>query len=153
MYYVSWYDAKAFCDTLSSRTGKTYRLATEEEWEYAARGGKWSRGYWYSGSNNIDSAAWYNLNSGTNGGSSEIKAHIVGTTKSQGNELGIYDMSGNVEEWSASYRRDTYDGLEATSFRMIRGGSWEDGAMSCLVGSRTYDAPSNRSPYVGFRVV
>jgi formylglycine-generating enzyme required for sulfatase activity len=140
MYYVSWNDAKAFCDTLSSRTGKSYRLATEEEWEYAARGGKWSRGYVYSGSNNEDSAAWHYGNSGST-------THCVGTTKTRGNELGIYDMSGNVYEWCANVPGNL--GIS----RVFRGGSWNYDAWDCLVAERRSNANAFRGNYVGFRVV
>ena len=84
---VSWYDCQKFISKLNRITGKKFRLPTEAEWEYAARGGKKSRGYQYSGSNNISDVAWYIINSGD-------KTHAVGTK--QGNELGIYDMSGNV---------------------------------------------------------
>jgi formylglycine-generating enzyme required for sulfatase activity len=158
MYYVNWDEAVAFCDTLSARTGKTYRLPTEEEWEYAARGGKLSRGYVYSGSNSIDSVAWYSGNSGTNGGSSNIKTHIVGTTKKAGNELGICDMSGNLKEWCYSNWRSDYSALENTSYRVIRGGSFYESASYCRIASRSAPSyhvnnPSSRSPNVGFRVV
>jgi formylglycine-generating enzyme required for sulfatase activity len=153
MYYVSWEEAQAFCDTLSARTGRLYRLPTEEEWEYAARGGKLSRGYKYSGSNNADSVAWHSGNSGDNGGSSNRKAHIVGTTKTRGNELGIYDMSGNVFEWCSSNWRADYSSSEDGSSRVLRGGYWNDVAWYCRVANRYFHGPSNRLSYVGFRVV
>jgi formylglycine-generating enzyme required for sulfatase activity len=153
MYYVSWNEAKAFCDTLSLRTGKSYRLATEEEWEYAARGGKRSRGYVYSGSNSIDSVAWYTSNSGIDGVSTNRHAHAVGTTTKRGNELGICDMSGNVWEWCSSNWRANYSASEDGSYRVIRGGSWHSVALYGRVAYRNYNDPSNRGSTVGFRVV
>jgi formylglycine-generating enzyme required for sulfatase activity len=154
MYYVSWDDVQAFCDTLSARTGRYYRLATEEEWEYAARGGKWSGGYQYSGSNSIDSVAWCYSNSGDNGGSSSSngEAHRVGTTKKRGNELGICDMSGNVEEWCSDYYRSGYSASTSTSSRVVRGGSWSHSALDCRIASRSYYGLSSRDFLVGFRV-
>jgi formylglycine-generating enzyme required for sulfatase activity len=114
MYYVSWNDAKAFCDTLSARTGKSYRLPTEEEWEYAARGGNLSGDYVYSGGNSIGSVAWHNGNA-----SSSLPVGAL-----LGNELGIHDMSGNVYEWCSSNWRANYSSSESGSYRVIRGGSW-----------------------------
>lgn len=104
--YVTWNDCKAFASILSFITGKTFRLPTEAEWEYAAKGGKKSKGYLYSGSNNLDEVAWYVVNSGDEiiedktyflGNKNNNRTHEVKTKKP--NELGIYDMSGNVTEW------------------------------------------------------
>jgi formylglycine-generating enzyme required for sulfatase activity len=144
MYYVSWEEAQAFCDTLSARTGWSYRLPTEEEWEYAARGGKLSAGDKYSGGNGIGSAAWY---TGTASGAT----HAVGG-KSE-NELGIYDMSGNVYEWCSNKWRGNYNTEEVSSSRVVRGGSSWDDAVNCRVASRYYYDPSFRGSNVGFRVV
>ncbi|MDR3366432.1 MAG: formylglycine-generating enzyme family protein [Prevotellaceae bacterium] len=155
MYYVNWAEAQAFCDMLSFRTGKSYRLATEEEWEYAARGGKWSRGYVYSGSNTIDSVAWYRSNSGFNAGITYQAVHAGGTTKKRGNELGICDMSGNLKEWCADYQYGDYDDdIPLISHRVVRGGGCGDDAWYCRVASRPYNYnPSFCYPDLGFRVV
>jgi formylglycine-generating enzyme required for sulfatase activity len=156
MYYVSWNEAKAFCDTLSARTGWSYRLATEKEWEYAARGGNRSRGYVYSGSNTVDSVAWYYFNSGTNRDNNNPHAHAVGTTTKRGNELGIYDMSGNVWEWCSSGWRANYsynDASEDDSYRVLRGGCWNDGKLNSRVAYRLHYAPGTYSYTFGFRVV
>jgi formylglycine-generating enzyme required for sulfatase activity len=145
MYYVNWHEAKAFCDTLSSRTGKVYRLATEKEWEYAARGGKSSAGCLYSGGTSIlGNVAWYNSNSSSS-------SHAVGGKS--GNELGIHDMSGNVNEWCSSNWRNDYSSAEETYFRVFRGGSWDSYTWGCRVANRSYNGPSERSYGVGFRVV
>jgi formylglycine-generating enzyme required for sulfatase activity len=154
MYYVSWDEAQAFCDTLSARTRRYYWLPTESEWEYAARGGKLSRGYLYSGSNDIDSVAWHHSNSGDNGGSTNRKVHAVGTTKKRGNELGICDMSGNAYEWCSDYWRSDYSGSASiSSNRVVRGSSWEHGAWDCRVVSRLGINPNSRGHDMGFRVV
>jgi len=133
---VSWNDAQKFIKKLNARTGKNYRLPTEAEWKYAAGGGNKSRGYEYSGSNNIDDVAWYYDNSGG-------YSHPVGTKSP--NELGIYDMSGNVCEWC----QDWYIG----SFRAALGGSWSNYASYCLVANRLGNNPDARDNDFGFRVV
>ena len=118
--YVSWKDCQKFISKLNSITGKTFRLPTEAEWEYAAHGGKKSRGYQYSGSNNISDVAWY-------GDNSDDKTHPVGSK--QGNELGIYDMTGNVWEWCqdwfslySSSPQVNPTGATSGSDRVFRGG-------------------------------
>lgn len=88
---INWHDAKAYAEWLSTKTGKKYRLPTEAEWEFAARGGNFSKGTIYSGSNDADSVAWY-------GGNSNNETHPVAGKKP--NELGLYDMTGNVFEWT-----------------------------------------------------
>lgn len=118
---VSWNDCQAFIRKLNALTGQNFRLPTEAEWEFACRGGNNSRGYKYSGSNYIDNVAWYDGNSGD-------KTHPV-ATKSP-NELGIYDMSGNVWEWCADWYGDYSSGRQTNpkgpyggSYRVSRGGS------------------------------
>jgi formylglycine-generating enzyme required for sulfatase activity len=145
MYYVSWDEATAFCAALSASTGKTYRLATEEEWEYAARGGSSSLGYVYSGSNTLGSVAWHE-------GNASNTTHAVGGKS--GNELGIHDMTGNVTEWCSNNWRANYSSSEYGSDRVLRGGSWADEtAIECRVASRYCYGPSIRSYFIGFRVV
>jgi formylglycine-generating enzyme required for sulfatase activity len=148
---VSWNDAKAYCEWLSQKTGKTYRLPTEAEWEYAARGGSKSVGYKYSGSNNIDEVAWYDGNSGS-------KTHPVGQKKA--NELGIYDMSGNVWEWCGdwygSYSSSSQTnpiGAASGSNRVFRGGSWYFIAIYCRSANRDDSTPDTRNGSIGFRLV
>ena len=119
---VSWDDCQKFINKLYEMTGEEFRLSTEAEWEYAARGGNKSLGYKYSGSNNIDDVAWYWDNSGE-------KTHEVATKKP--NELGIYDMSGNVWEWCQDWK-DDYSSISQTnptgastgSYRVVRGDGW-----------------------------
>lgn len=152
MYYVSWEDAKAFCQELSRVTGKTYRLPTEAQWEYAARGGKKADGTKYSGSGSIDAVAWY-------GNNSKSSTHPV--KSKQANGLGIYDMSGNVWEWCSDWYAPSYNisstnnpsGTVVGSHRVLRGGSWYYSARSCRVSSRSYTTPGYRSYLSGFRVV
>ena len=148
---VSWNDCQKFISKLNSITGKTFRLPTEAEWEYAARGGKKSRGYQYSGSNNLSDVAWYTDNSGS-------KTHTVGSK--QANELGIYDMSGNVyewcQDWKGSYSSSSQvnpTGDNSGSYRVRRGGSWYDAARNCRSSCRDYYAPDGRGSYLGLRLV
>jgi formylglycine-generating enzyme required for sulfatase activity len=146
---VTWYDANAY----AQKVGK--RLPTEAEWEYAARGGNKSKGYTYSGSNTIGSVAWYN-------GNSSSKTHPV--AQKQPNELGLYDMSGNVWEWcSDRYDKGYYSrspqtdpqGPNSGSFRVLRGGGWNDFYSYCRVAMRNWTSPSLRysHPPLGFRLV
>ena len=147
---ITWYHAKAFCDKLSAKTGKNYTLPTEAQWEFAARGGVKSKGYKYSGSNTIGDVAWYAGNSMT--------THSVGTKAP--NELGIYDMTGNVWEWCAD-GLDLYSSEAVTNpvvppsgfFNMLRGGGWFYGADDCRVSKRFPLPPGNFDFNLGFRVV
>ena len=147
---VSWEDCQKFLSKLNRITGKTFRLPTEAEWEYAARGGNKSRGYQYSGSNNLSDVAWIRDNSGK-------KTHAVGTK--QPNELGIYDMSGNVWEWC----QDWYGEYSSSSqinptgandgFRRVyRGGSWNNEVWGCRSSCR-YDYTPGLCGYLGLRLV
>ncbi|MCM1041478.1 MAG: SUMF1/EgtB/PvdO family nonheme iron enzyme [Bacteroides sp.] len=147
---VSWEDAQEFCEKLSAKTGKKYVLPTEAQWEYAARGGKKSKGYKYAGSNNIDEVAWYKSNS-------EFNTHAVGTKKA--NELGIYDMSGNVDEmcadWYADYDESDTDnptGPQNGDRRVYRGGGWYGVARDCRVSFRSSCRPGYGFDDLSFRV-
>ena len=146
---VSWYDCQEFIKKLNTMTGKKFRLPTEAEWEYAARGGNRSRGYQYSGSNNLNDVAWYDDNSGR-------WTHPVGTKAP--NELGIYDMSGNVLEWCqdwfdwySSNAKTNPTGPRSGSGRVTRGGCWID-AEECRVTCRYLYTPGSKSNYFGLRL-
>jgi formylglycine-generating enzyme len=185
--YVNWYHALVFCNKLSVADGLTpvystngttdtntwgtvpttssatwngaiadwaangYRLPTEAEWQFAARGGDSSNGYIFAGSNTVDDVAWYSSNAGST-------THTVG--EKAANELGLYDMSGNVGEWCwdwyGSYQTSAqtdYRGTASGSYRVIRGGSWILGDILCTVAERDRMSPSTQSVIFGFRVV
>lgn len=151
MYYVNWEEAQAFCRELSAMTGNTYLLPTEAQWEYAARGGNKSRNYKYSGSYAIDAVAWYDSNSGS-------ATHWV--KQKRANELGLYDMSGNVWEWCSDWygsysssEQSNPTGAGSGQRRVLRGGGWGSDAGYCRVSSRNYNTPSFRNNFYGFRVV
>lgn len=148
---VSWDDCQVFIQKLNQLTGKQFRLPTEAEWEYAARGGRKSRGYKYAGGNNIDSVAWCDGNSGN-------ETHPVATK--QANELGIYDMSGNVLEWCSDWCGDYTSssqsdpqGSSSGSFRVIRGGCYYNFARNCRVSYRISNTMDYRSGYLGLRLL
>ena len=148
---VSWNDCQEFISKLNRITGKTFRLPTEAEWEYAAHGGKKSRGYQYSGSNNLSDVAWCTDNSGN-------KTHTVGTK--QPNELGIYDMSGNVWEWCqdrygkySSSSQVNPTGANSGFRRVYRGGSWRGAVRYCRSSYRGGDTPGSRDNFRGVRLV
>ncbi len=167
--YVSWLDAVAYCNWLSEKeklskcyiingeevkyvdTAKGYRLPTEAEWEFAARGGLLEKDTtWYAGSNDLNEAGWWKDNS-------EAKAHPVGQKKP--NELGLYDMSGNVWEWVWDVY-DKYDvsqisnprGAAKGPYRVMRGGAWYNYSNYCTVYTRQYNHPGFRQNSIGFRV-
>ena len=171
-YYVSWYDIAGtdslnigytvagvtyyqdgFCYKLSRLLGgnKKFCLPTSVQWEYAARGGQQTHGYNYSGSDTIDDVAWW-------GDNSEAKAHEAGGKAA--NELGLYDMSGNVIEWCSDRYGGNYpssdtnpEGADSGSNRVCRGGSWKDGRMQCRVRTRSGSfAPDQRREILGFRL-
>jgi len=177
---VTWYDAVEFCNKLSAAEGLTsvytitgrtpatgypitsatvttdfsksgYRLPTEAQWEYAAKGGQNSRGYTYPGSDNLDAVAWYNINSGS-------KTHEVG--KLAPNELGIYDMGGNVWEWCWDWfgeypggTQQDYMGASSDFSRIQRGGSWYNSAVYLRSENRGSYYPQTAINTMGFRVM
>jgi formylglycine-generating enzyme required for sulfatase activity len=148
---VSWNDCQTFISKLNALTGKKFRLPTEAEWEYAARGGNKSHGYKFSGSNNLSAVAWYTDNSGK-------QTHDV-KSKSP-NELGIYDMSGNVLEWCQDrYGRYSSNsvtnptGAASGSFRVYRGGSWNYYAGCCRSAYRLCNTPDGQYSGLGLRLV
>lgn len=148
---VSWDDCQKFITKLNAATGQQFSLPTEAEWEYAARGGKKSRGYQYSGSNVIDDVAWYDKNS---------KSSTYPVKAKQPNELGLYDMNGNVWEWCSDWYGN-YSSIAQTNptgpangtIRVYRGGSWYDIAKFCGVASRTGSTPDSCYSNLGFRLV
>jgi formylglycine-generating enzyme required for sulfatase activity len=158
---VSWNDIQDFLKKLNSLTGKQYRLPTEAEWEYAARGGAQSRGYLYSGGNDLDAVAWYdgNAKSGNTNGAQKTTRPVGGK---KANELGLYDMSGNVWEWCADDWHSNYvaaptDGRAWVdsprgAYRVNRGGSWNLNAGLCRVSSRFHSTPGDGNVYLGFRL-
>ena len=147
---VSWNDCQTFISKLNQLTGETFRLPTEAQWEYAARGGNKSKGSIYSGSNEIDEVAWYWDNS-------SFTTHPVKTKAP--NELGIYDMSGNVWEWCSDWYGD-YSSAAQTDptgpatgyYRVGRGGSWDNDATYCRVAFRGNSTPTNRFSHLGLRL-
>ena len=147
---VSWNDCQEFVKRLSQRLGYNFRLPTEAEWEFAARGGRKSKGYKFSGSNDVDEVAWY-------GGNSGKMTHPVKGKKA--NELGLYDMSGNVFEmcndWYGAYSGNSQTNPKGPSSgfnRVLRGGGWDDDARDCRVSFRDINDPSYRFNINGFRL-
>ena len=144
---VSYYEVQEFLRRIDSITGMKFRLPTEEEWEYAARGGKYSRGYIYSGSNKVDRVAWHK------GNTSKVKK----VKKRSANELGIYDMSGNVWEWCSSKyhyfdkERNATLGKDGQMY-IIRGGAWQLPKTSCRVSWRGKRLPDLKNSFGGFRL-
>jgi len=149
MMEISWHDVQAFIKKLNELTEKKYRLPTEAEWEYAAYGGNKSQKFLYSGSNNIDDVAWYS-------GNSYNSPHSVGLKKA--NELGFFDMSGNIWEWCNDWWGLYSDepqinpiGPSTGDYRIIRGGSFANPASVCRIITRGGIYPNSTS-VVGFRL-
>jgi len=147
---VSWNDCQKFIKKLNEITGKSFRLPTEAEWEYAARGGNQSQGYKYAGSSDLASVGWFNDNSGG-------KTHVVGGKSP--NELGLYDMSGNVWEWCqdwdsdySSHEENNPKGPTSGSYRVSRGGCWNNFARCCRVSFEGCFGPSDRGSCLGLRL-
>ena len=148
---VSWDDIQLFLKRLNKKTGKTYRLPTEAEWEFAARGGNKSANYKYSGGNSIDDVAWSRTNS-------QQKTNPVASRKP--NELGIYDMTGNVWEWCADYFNRYPPALQTNpnspdfnAYRVLRGGSWSNKDTDCRIPFRNHGEQTYRYGDDGFRIV
>lgn len=151
-YGVDWNDCISFIQRLNAITGLKFRLPTESEWEYAARGGRNSKGYMYAGGNVIADVAWYGYNS-------DDKSHEVMQKKA--NELGLYDMTGNVFEWCSDWYADEYyshseamnpQGPSGGSYRVYRGGCMHYSARGCRLSCRYCDYPDSRARDTGFRL-
>lgn len=149
---VSWEDAQEFIQKLNAASGKKYRLPTEAEWEYAAKGGTDSKGYKYAGSNYAERVAWFDNNSGKS-------THPVG--QKIPNELGLYDMSGNVWQWCSDWFNEEYykstdvenpQGPVKEDFRVCRGGSWWSDMHNCRVSNRDRYPADAKDDDVGFRL-
>lgn len=147
---VSWDDCQTFISKLNELTGRNFRLPTEAEWEFAARGGNHNNGFIYAGNNDLNSIAWYYENSNNT-------THKVGSKRP--NELGLYDMSGNVWEWCQDIYGfyDVNDGTDpkgpkSGSKRIFRGGSYSYAKEQCRVSSRLSSPPSDKGSNLGFRL-
>ena len=149
---LAYYDCEEFIAELNKLTGLNFRLPTEAEWEFAARGGNKSKGYKYAGGNNIGKVAWYS-------GNSNGKTHRV--AQKRPNELGLYDMSGNVWEWCSDWYDENYystspalnpEGPEKTENRVNRGGHWGCDAKRLRVSDRAGDIAGTRCPMIGMRL-
>ena len=148
---VSWKDCQEFIKKLNQLTGKQFRLPTEAEWEFASRGGNRSKGYKYAGSNDIEEVGWYYENGND-------QTHTVGEKKP--NELGLYDMSGNVFEWCQDWYCKYIDTVKTNKTRpcksyyyVVRGGCWNDVAIDCRVSGRNGFEPTFYCTRIGFRLV
>lgn len=151
---VCWNDVKTFINKLNALTGLTFRLPTDAEWEYVARGGNLSKGYLFSGSNTIGEVAWYVKNCADH-------SHPVG--KKAPNELGLYDMSGNVWEWCEDDFHENFDGAPPdgsawidnprNAERIQRGGGWAVMSSDCRIADRHHLLSDQSSKIIGFRLV
>ena len=147
---VSWNDCLDFIEKLNELTGEHFSLPTEAQWEYAARGGRYYEGYVYSGSDTIGNVAWYHENSSSS--THPVKAK-------QANELGLYDMSGNVWEWCQDWYGDYTStsvtdptGASSGSYRVLRGGGWYGDPTYCRVSDRYYLTPERKDGHYGLRL-
>ena len=147
---VSWFDTQEYLKKLNAKTGKNYRLPTEAEWEFAARGGNKSKGFIYSGGADIDAISWNQVNA----------PQSVG--EKHPNELGLYDMSGNIREWCNDFYDETYYANSATrnpkgtstgTMRVLRGGCWLESGPAHQVDARVGQGPLGNNGYIGFRIV
>jgi sulfatase modifying factor 1 len=152
MTFVSWEEATEYCNWLTTKTGKTFRLPSEAEWEFAAKGASKSKSTMYSGSNNINDVGWNKDNSA---GVTHSKVGTLGA-----NEIGLYDMTGNVWEWCIDWYSKSYymqsasrnpKGPRAGTVKIARGGSWFHPMVPLTY--RFYISPTAKSNYVGFRIV
>ena len=148
---ITWDEAQPFIEKLNKKTSLNFRLPTEAEWEYAAMGGKFNQGYKYPGSDNIDQVAWYGVNSNN-------KLHVVGTKMP--NELGIYDMSGNVWEWVSDWygnysaeEQINPQGPSSGTNRVLRSGSYVTQAARCAIKYRQARQADHPDVHIGFRIV
>lgn len=160
-YYISYNDCKKFIEALNSKTGFNFRFPTEAEWEFAAKGGNKSKGYRYAGGNNLGDVAWHKDNAAGLGlNDPAYGTHEVKTKRP--NELGLYDMSGNVREWcldwyepySVEAQRDPSGPSSRPSYggRVYRGGTWGSDASDCLLNKRDSHSEGTRSQFVGLRL-
>ena len=147
---VTWNECQTFITKLNELTGKNFRLLTEAEWEYAARGGNKSKGYKYSGSNNLGDVAWYIDNSNNT-------SHAMGTKAP--NELGIYDMTGNVMEWVSDWKGSYSSGAQTNptgpdsgTYRVNRGGSYGNVERLSRITNRNSIDPNMSSKTMGLRL-
>lgn len=151
--FVSWDDAMTYCKWLKKKTGLNFCLPTEAQWEFAAKGGNLSKGYKYSGSDSLDDVAWYRYNS-------DGKTHPV--CMKTPNELGIYDMSGNIDEWCYDWidmylpiaQKDPVKAKRTSNSynRVRRGGYYDSEEYGCRTTTRMNNGPENGYNWVGFRV-